>query len=137
MIRAKEIMIKKVSTVREDANVIDIIRVLVKNKITGVPVVSQDRRLLGIVTEKDILGILLWDKDIKEKTAKELMTTQITSFDENEDLMNIYKCLVESSFRRVPILSDGKLAGIISRTDIINLLSKKAGGTAASQGDGG
>jgi CBS domain-containing protein len=137
MIRAKEIMIKKVSTVREDANVIDIIRVLVKNKITGVPVVSQDRRLLGMVTEKDILGILLWDKDIKEKTAKELMTTQITCFDENEDLMNIYKCLVESSFRRVPILSDGKLAGIISRADIIKLLSKKAGGTAASQSDGG
>jgi CBS domain-containing protein len=133
MIRAKDIMSRKIATVGEDANVMDIIRVLVRNKITGVPVVSQDQRLSGIVTEKDILGVLLWDKDVKEKTAKELMTTEITCFDEDEDLMNVYKCLVESSFRRVPILSEGKLVGIISRADIIHLLSKKAGGTAKSE----
>jgi CBS domain-containing protein len=135
MIRAKEIMSKKVATVGENANVIDIIRVLARNRITGVPVVSQDQRLLGIVTEKDILEILLWDKDIKEKTAKELMTTEVTSFHEDENLMNIYKCLVESNFRRVPILAEGKLVGIISRTDIINFLSKKAGGGASTEGD--
>jgi CBS domain-containing protein len=126
MICAKDIMSKSVATVRQDANVLDIIRHLVENRVTGLPVVSEDRRLLGIVTEKDILEILLHDKDVKEKTAKDVMTTEITCFDEDEDLMEIFKCLVESNFRRVPILSDGKLVGIISRADIINFLSIKA-----------
>jgi CBS domain-containing protein len=121
--------------VRENANLLEIIRVLVGNKVTGLPVVSADRSLLGIVTEKDILGVLLWDKGAKEKTAEELMTTEIVSFDVEEDLMNIFKCLVESSFRRVPILSDGKLAGIISRADIITFLSKKAGGGAKNNSE--
>jgi CBS domain-containing protein len=126
MICAKDIMSKSVATVRQDANVLDIIRHLVENRVTGLPVVSEDRRLLGIVTEKDILEILLHDKDVKEKTAKDVMTTEITCFDEDVDLMEIFKCLVESNFRRVPILSDGKLVGIISRADIINFLSIKA-----------
>jgi CBS domain-containing protein len=135
MIYAKDVMSKSVATVREDANVIDIIRHLAENQITGLPVVSEDQRLLGIVTEKDILEILLHDKDIKEKKAKDLMTTTITCFDEDEDLMKIFKCLVESNFRRVPILSDGKLVGIISRSDIINFLSRKAGETAKDKND--
>jgi CBS domain-containing protein len=130
MICAKDIMSKNVATVREDANVVDLIRHLVDNQVTGLPVLSEDRRLLGIVTEKDILKILLHDKDFKEKTAKDLMTTEITCFDEDEDLMKIFKCFVESNFRRVPILSEGRLVGIISRGDIINFLSKKAGGAA-------
>jgi CBS domain-containing protein len=135
MICAKDIMSKNVAAVREDANVIDIIRHLVENQVTGLPVVSEDQRLLGIVTEKDILEILLHDKDVKEKTAKDLMTTEITCFDEDEDLMKIFKCLVESNFRRVPILSDGKLVGIVSRSDIINFLSKKAGGAARGKSE--
>jgi CBS domain-containing protein len=126
MICARDVMSRSVATIREDANVVDIIRHLVENRVTGLPVVSEDRRLLGIVTEKDILEILLHDKDVREKTAKDVMTTEITCFDENEDLMKIFKCLVESNFRRVPILSDGKLVGIISRADIINFLSRKA-----------
>jgi CBS domain-containing protein len=126
MIRAKDVMSTHVATVRQDANVVEIIRHLVEKKVTGLPVVSEDRRLLGIVTEKDILEILLHDKDVKGKTAKDLMTTQITCFDEDEDLMKIFKCLVESNFRRVPILSEGKLVGIISRADIIKFLSRKA-----------
>ena len=125
MISAKDVMSKRVATVSAEANIKEVIRLLVENKVTGLPVVSENGGLLGIVTEKDILRMLLYDRDVKEKTAADLMTTEIISFDENEDLMKIFKSLVESDFRRVPILSEGKLAGIISRTDIIKFLSKK------------
>jgi CBS domain-containing protein len=134
MICAKDVMSKSVATINQDANVVDIIRHLVENRVTGLPVVSEDRRLLGIVTEKDILEILLHDKDVREKTAKDVMTTEITCFDEDEDLIEIFKCLVESNFRRVPILSDGKLVGIISRADIIDFLSRKAEEAARDKG---
>lgn len=128
MFRAKNVMSKRVMTVKENAKIVDVMRLLVEHKITGLPVVSEDMDLLGIVTEKDILTMLLYGKDIKDKLAADLMTTEIVYFAEDEDLMTVFKSLVESNFRRVPILSDGKLVGIVSRRDIINFLSKKAPG---------
>jgi CBS domain-containing protein len=49
------------------------------------------------------------------------------TFDQEEDLINIFKCLVNNSFRRVPVMSKGRLVGIISRRDIIKFLSRKLG----------
>ena len=130
MIHAKSIMSKKITTVTKDTNIRHVMRLLSEKQVTGLPVVSQDMRLLGIVTEKDILEELLYGKDVKTKTAGDLMTADIVSFDENEDLMTIFRTLVEDNFRRVPILSNGKLAGIISRRDIINFLSERSNGNA-------
>ena len=126
MIRAKHIMSRKVLTVMEGSNIRHVMRLLSENRVTGLPVVSEDMTLLGIVTEKDILETLLYGKDIKSKTARDLMATDIVSFEEDEDLMTIFRTLVEDNFRRVPILLDGKLTGIISRRDIINFLSEKS-----------
>ncbi len=126
MIRAKHIMSKKIMTVTEGARIRHVMKLLSENRVTGLPVVSEDMTLLGIVTEKDILKVLLYGKDIKSKTAGDLMATDVVSFEEDEDLMTIFKTLVEGNFRRVPILSGGKLTGIISRRDIINFLSEKS-----------
>jgi CBS domain-containing protein len=126
MIRAKHIMSRKLLTVTEGTNIKHVMKLLSENRVTGLPVVSEDMSLLGIVTEKDILEVLLYGKDIKSKTARDLMATDIVFFEEDEDLMTIFRTLVEGNFRRVPILSDGKLTGIISRTDIINFLAAKS-----------
>ena len=125
MIRAKNVMSRRVTTVTEGVNIKYVMRLPAEKKVTGVPVVSEDMHLLGIITEKDILKALLYGKDVKNKTAGELMTTQIVTFEEDEDLMSIFKTLVEGSFRRVPILSNGRLTGIVSRRDIINFLFEK------------
>ncbi len=130
MIRAKDIMSKKIMTVTKDANIRHVMKLLSENQVTGLPVVSEDMALLGVVTEKDILEVLLYGKDVKSKTAGDLMTADIVSFEEDEDLMTIFRTLVEDNFRRVPILSDGKLTGIISRRDIINFLSERSNETA-------
>lgn len=129
MIQAKDIMSKSVMTVNENAKIVDVIRLLVENKVTGLPVVSEDGRLFGMVTEKDILKLLLYDPDVKGKTAEDVMTSEIVSCKEDEDLMKIFETLVEFNFRRVPVLSEGRLVGIISRRDIIKFLSEKAKAT--------
>lgn len=129
MFYAKDIMTKELSTVRKDAKITDVIRLLAQKRITGVPVVSDDMHLLGVVTEKDILRTLRYDQNIKGKTAADLMTSEIVSFDENDSLMEVFKNLVENDFRRVPILSEGILVGIVSRRDIIEFFSAKAAGS--------
>jgi CBS domain-containing protein len=135
MVKAKDIMSSKVTTVHEYANVIDVIKLLVERNVTGVPVVDDADRLLGMVTEKDILMLLLYDPNVKGKTATDLMTTEIVHFDEDENLMTIFESLVQRSFRRVPILSDGHLVGIISRRDIIKFLSEKARASSTNNAD--
>lgn len=126
MVKAKDIMSTTVTTVHEYANVMEVIKLLVEHNVTGLPVVDDEGRLLGMVTEKDILMLLLYDPNVKGKTVTDLMTTEITHFDENENLMSIFESLVRSNFRRVPILSEGRLVGIVSRRDIIKFLSAKA-----------
>jgi CBS domain-containing protein len=126
MIKAKDVMSSKVTTIDEYANVMEVIKLLVEHNVTGLPVVDDAGRLLGMVTEKDILMLLLYDPDVKGKTVTDLMTTEIIHFDENENLMKIFESLVQNNFRRVPILSEGRLAGIVSRRDIIKFLSAKA-----------
>ncbi len=132
MIRAKNVMSRKITTVTEGVNLKHVMRLLAENKITGVPVVSEDMHLLGIITEKDILEALLYGKDVKNKTAGELMTTDLVTFEEDEDLMTIFKTLVEGSFRRVPILSNGRLTGIVSRRDIISFLFERTAESGVS-----
>jgi CBS domain-containing protein len=126
MVHAKDVMSTDVMTIRQDAKIKDIIWLLVQHRITGLPVVSEDMQLVGMVTEKDILG-MLYERKPGIKSAGDLMSTEIESFDEDVDLMEIFKALVENNYRRVPILSEGKLAGIISRADIIRFISKKTG----------
>jgi CBS domain-containing protein len=124
MLVAKDVMSKEPMTIREETKVKEVIRLLVERKVTGLPVVSEDMRLLGIVTEKDVLK-MLYGRNTNVKTAADLMTRRIEYFDENDSLLEVFKCLVENSFRRVPVLSQGKLVGIISRADIIRFLSEK------------
>ena len=114
-----------VATVRKDARVKDVIKMLVEHKITGLPVVDSDMYLVGVVTEKDVLK-MLYESHGQRASVEDLMTTDIVCFDEDDDLMSVFECLVENNFRRLPILSEGRLTGIISRGDIIRFLFEKA-----------
>ena len=124
MITAKDIMIDDIITAGIDTKLGKAIRLLVQNRITGLPVVDEDNNLIGMVTEKDLLKVLYSGK-IKGRRVEDIMTTEIITFNENDDLMAVMKCLVENNFRRVPITSGRILKGIITRRDIIKFLSSK------------
>jgi uncharacterized protein (TIGR02266 family) len=123
MVCAKDVMSKQMITVKEDTGLKEAIRLLVEHNVTGLPVVSEDMRLLGIVTEKDVLRAL-YDTSIGigRRTVADLMTSEIISFDEDDDLIKVYESLMASYFRRVTVLSEGKLVGVISRRDMIKFL---------------
>lgn len=121
MFKAKSAMTETTITVNEDTPVYEAMRLLVQNGITGLPVVSDDMQLLGMVSEKDMLR-LLYEERLEKATVSDFMTREVVSFDENADLIDVCECLINNSFRRVPITSGGKIAGIISRADIIKYI---------------
>ncbi len=123
MLKAKNIMTKDVITVRTDTSIFDAIELLVKNKITGMPVVKEDMTLVGILTEKDALRLFYSLEDDKHKTVEDFMTRPAVHYNENESLQAICDFMMINYFRRVPVTSKkGKVVGIISRPDVIEYI---------------
>jgi CBS domain-containing protein len=129
MVTARTIMKTNVIAVRTDTDIYEAIRTMVANNITGLPVVDADGCLAGIVTEKDILS-LLYDIEDKPGTAADYMTHEVVAFDEDDDVIAIRESLVHNHFRRVPILSQGRLTGIISRRDLIKYIIEPIGSSS-------
>jgi len=122
----KSIMSRDVVSVNQDSPMAKAVELLAEHDITGLPVVDDDGHLVGVITEKDVMG-LLSDQDLASHKVKDYMTEQVVSFDEEEDLIAICECLVNNHFRRVPILSQDRLAGIISRRDLIKYIMEPIG----------
>ncbi len=126
MYEIKAIMSRDVVSVNQDSPMARAVELLAEHDITGLPVVDDGEHLVGVVTEKDVMG-LLSDQDLASHKVRDYMTEEVVSFDENEDLIAICECLVNNPFRRVPILSENRLAGIISRRDLIKYIMEPIG----------
>jgi len=134
MVKAKDIMEKNVVTVKRNMPIHEAIKTLVDNNITGLPVVDDDMTLVGIISEKDVLRILanmdllMMLDDVKKSvaTVEDFMTTEVVAFEEYDTLADVCDCLIKKNFRRVPILSDGEVVGIISRRDLVKYIAGPA-----------
>ncbi len=123
MFRAKTIMKTNVISIARDTEVYEAIRLMAEKNVTGLPVVNEDQSLAGVITEKDVLR-LLYDSEDLPGTVEEFMTTDVTCFDQEDSLIDIVDSLINNHFRRVPILDEDRLVGIISRKDIIAYILK-------------
>ena len=75
--------------------------------------------LEGILSEKDVPHLFHATKDQEEKAVNDFMTQPAIYFDESENLPDVCNFLAQNIFRKIPVTSEGKLVGIISRGDII------------------
>jgi len=122
MLTAKDIMTEEVVIVRPTTPVEEALELMLAHMISGVPVVNMDMKLLGIITEKDLLRLFYDLQNVKERTVEEYMTQPAVHFDENENIEDICKCLFEVSFRRVPVTKAEKVVGIVSRPDVLKYI---------------
>ena len=122
MLKAKDIMTEGVVSVKKDTPIYEALELLAKYNITGIPVVREDMILVGVLSEKDVLRLFYAHEDEEEGTVNDFMTQPAVHFDEKESLLDICDCLTNNYFRRVPVTSEGKLVGIISRKDIIDYI---------------
>jgi CBS domain-containing protein len=122
MFTAEEIMTEDVVTVREDTPILQAIEIMLAHRISGVPVVSKNMTLVGVLSEKDVVN-LLYDLDSSEKNkVRNFMTARPVSFEKDDSLVDICDFLAKNLFRRVPITSKGKVVGIISIPDILKYI---------------
>lgn len=141
---AKDIMTKRVITINKDATLAKLSELLIKNRISGVPVIDKNGELEGIITEADIIvkesslpfplsfsytfleKFESYTKSTKEylKTrVEEVMSTNIKVARENMSISKVVNIMINNDINRLPVVGDdNKLAGIIARADIIKFM---------------
>lgn len=154
--QAIDIMTPNVVSVGPDTEVRDIAQLLLKHRISAVPVVDEDRQLIGIVSEGDLMRRVKDDGDHRDawwltlfaggkdagdyvkshgRKAHEVMTANPLSVAENTPLHTIARMLEKHHIKRVPVLREGKLVGIVSRANLLQGIANAAVAPTQSPSD--
>ena len=147
--RAMDVMTTEVITVDPDVSVQAVAKLLSERGISGVPVIDAADRLVGIVSEGDLLhrvetgterlpgrprswwlDTIALDRELARdyvkshgRTARDVMTRDVISVIDTTDLAEIAMLLETKRIKRVPVLRDGKLVGIVSRANLVRALA--------------
>lgn len=92
---------------------------LSKFNIGSLPVVDDEGMLVGLVSEFDLLGILMKGQELKDVRAEQIMSRDVKFVHEEMPADEIIRLLETDHLIRVPVVKDGKLAGIVARRDIL------------------
>ncbi len=122
-------MSPEVLTAKEGTTLEEALKVLVTNKVTGLPVVNAEGQLVGVVSEFDVLrqisSVEKLDSSVFLKPIE--FTREVQTVSDTMALPEIVKLIVESRFRRLPVVDkDKKLIGIITRRDLMRLYYYRA-----------
>ncbi len=109
-----EIMTSRVITVPATLPVQEVAALLRDRQITGLPVVDAEDRVIGVLSDIDIVTR-------RGQVAGDIMSPQVISVTTETDVESVVAILANRRIRRVPVLADGKLVGIVSRTDLMRL----------------
>ena len=110
--KAEDVMTAQVVTITEDQSKQQAARLLSQHRISGLPVVNANQVVVGVVTEYDVIG--------KEgQTVGEIMTRGVISVTPDTELEEVSHLLVHERIKRLPVLDQGKLVGIVSRADLV------------------
>jgi len=116
--QVKDVMTTQVITVKEDQTLQQAARLLSRYRISGLPVVNDDNTVVGVVTEYDVIG--------KEgETVGDIMTRSVISVTPETDLEEVRRVLVHERIKRLIVLEQGKLVGIISRADLVKEVANR------------
>jgi CBS-domain-containing membrane protein len=122
--KAADIMTTNVITARKDMVLTDVIALLLRWHISAMPVVDDDDRIVGIVSEIDLVN-LTFDGNARDTTVEEVMVTDIVSFSPDTELADLVQSFSKRHLRRVPIIDKGKVVGIVSRRDILREMLRR------------
>ena len=151
MIKAKDIMTKNPITVTPDMEIVNAAKILLENRINGVPVVEKGK-LVGILCQSDLISQqkkfpmpsvftildgfipLRSNKDI-EKTVKKLaatvvrdaMTCDPATVSANTDIEEIAGLMIDKNFHTIPVMEGGELVGVIGKEDVLKTLIPSQG----------
>src|SRR5215831_18960175 len=155
--RARDVMVRAVATTTPETTVEKVARLMINLRISGVPVLDRNGHLAGIVTEGDLLrraetgterrrsrwsqwfsaNSRLAAEYIKShaRRVEDVMTREVVSVEELASLSEIADLMETKRIKRVPVVHNGKIVGIVSRADLLQVLASGGATTADEDSD--
>lgn len=147
LLRARDVMKRDVITLRTETPITEVAKTFVDNKIGGAPVVDDEQRVIGIVTEGDLLlkasgapgGVSRLAffffpphvRDVDERlrrleghTAGDIMVRKVITCSEDAPVRELAALMGRNEIGRVPIVREGKLVGIVTRSDVLQIFMR-------------
>jgi len=150
MPKAKDIMTKELITVFPEMEISRAAKILLENRINGIPVVDENGRLVGILCQSDIVAqqkkfpipsvFTFLDSFIPLSSSKQLerevrkiaattvghaMTSKVATVSPNTDIEEVAEMMVDKNFHTLPVMDKGNLVGIIGKEDILRMLTSE------------
>ncbi|TWU22621.1 CBS domain-containing protein [Bythopirellula polymerisocia] len=117
MTTVKEIMSTSLRTLAPNSSLGEAIELLAKHKCSGAPVVSNGS-VVGMITELELFDVL-FDPALRDSPVSEFMTSQVWTVADEDSLGHAAHMFALYGIRRLPVLRDGKLVGLVSRRDVL------------------
>lgn len=121
--RCHNVMTSDVITIHAEATVDEAIALLLEHGISGLPVVDDRNRLLGLVTEYNLIESIT-NPDLKEQSVRKVMSTDLMTVDEDTIPLKVVTLMQQHRIRRIPVVRGDELVGVISRRDILRYVTE-------------
>ena len=121
MLTVRAIMVDNLVTISSESSVQEGIELLLSQGVSGLPVVDRQGSLVGIVTEFALLG-LAYDDKIRQDTVAQHMTTDVLTIEADDPISKVVDLCLVHRVRRVPVMEQGKLVGLVGRRDVLKAL---------------
>jgi CBS domain-containing protein len=120
----KEAMTKNVIVINPDTTIKDTAKIMSGQRV-GSLVVVENEKLVGIITELDIIWkVVASDLDPKTTLVRDVMSKQVVTIKSDQTLEDATQLMVENKIKKLPVVENNKIVGIITATDIISIQPK-------------
>jgi CBS domain-containing protein len=123
--KISEIMANRVVAARPNATCISLAQKMLAGFVSGLPVTDNEGHVIGVVTEFDILKVLRKGKEGLASVAEEIMTKDPICLEADHTVDEAIELMTRHHIIRIPVVRNGKLVGIVSRTDILSAYVKE------------
>jgi CBS domain-containing protein len=144
VVKIEDLMTKDVTAVGTETPLKDVAAILAERRISGLPVISEQRHVLGVVSEADVLakerghearhgGLVAWllgggvvdDEKLAARTAGEAMTSPAITVGPHTHVSEAARLMTDEGIKRLPVVdSDGTLVGIVTRADLVRAFAR-------------
>lgn len=120
----KDYMARHLVTLQPDDEIVRAIFTLIEHKVTGVPVIDKNGKLVGLLTEKDCLKVVVNATYYSEYggLVSDFMSTDVEVMDAKDSIVEAVERFLNKRYHRYPVMDNNRLVGQISRADVIRAL---------------